>query len=110
MSEAETTADETHEQDHGARAYWVILGWLSLLTVVEVVAAMLPRWIPGMSKWTLGAILVPMSTAKIILIAGFFMHVKFDTKRLWWIVASPVAFSFCLFAIPLWETLSKQAG
>ncbi len=71
------TAEQHGHEVHGPAIYWKILGILAVLTVVEVGMAQVP-----MSRLLLGLILVPMSLAKIILIAGFFMHLKFDNRRL----------------------------
>ncbi len=94
--------DDAHLDEH-EKSYWRVLWALAILTVTEVGIT----FIPGISKMMLGLTLVPMSTAKIILIAAFFMHLKFDNKRLALVVASPIGFSLCLFLIPLLEALSK---
>lgn len=64
--------------DHAAHAsvkfYWMIGGILAALTALEVAAYYME----------LGAIEVPLllvlSAAKFVLVVGFFMHLKFDSK------------------------------
>ena len=64
--------------DHAAHAsvkfYWMIGGILAALTALEVAAYYME----------LGAVEVPillvLSAAKFVLVVGFFMHLKFDSK------------------------------
>ncbi|HSM03171.1 MAG TPA: cytochrome C oxidase subunit IV family protein [Longimicrobiales bacterium] len=72
-------ADDGHGHDeHGSHAsvgfYWLIGGILAALTGMEV----------GAYYMELGAAEVPLllilSAAKFVLVVGFFMHLKFDSK------------------------------
>ncbi|MBN4054967.1 cytochrome C oxidase subunit IV family protein [Acidimicrobium ferrooxidans] len=90
-----------HEDQENA-TYWKVLGALAVLTIAEVGLLQLP-----LSKLYLGLLLVPMSWAKIVLIIGFFMHLKFDSRLLWIVVASPACLSALLFITPLLDTITK---
>ena len=79
-----------------ARMYLVIYGWLLGLTVLEVGIVM--------ASWPTGAIvtlLISTALAKALLIAWYFMHLKFDRPVVWLLPGIPVvlgvAFVLALF-------------
>ena len=68
-----------------ARQYLVIYGWLIGLTALEVGVVM--------AGWPQGAIvtlLVSTALAKALLIALYFMHLKFDRPTVWLLPGIPV--------------------
>jgi caa(3)-type oxidase subunit IV len=79
-----------------ARTYLAIYGWLIGLTVVEV-GVVLAGWPQG----AIVTLLISTALAKALLIALYFMHLKFDRPAVWWLVGIPViigvAFILALF-------------
>ena len=68
-----------------ARTYLAIYGWLLGLTVLEVSVVM--------AGWPQGAIvtlLISTALAKALLIALYFMHLKFDRPVVWLLPGIPV--------------------
>lgn len=84
-----------HEGGHASvKFYWMIGGILAALTALEVAAYYME----------LGAVEVPLllalSVAKFILVVGFFMHLKFDSRIFTWVfVAGLVLAVFMVSAL-----------
>jgi len=81
MSETTMASDVEHD-DHGhdehvdhatEKSYWVIFAVLGVLTAIEVAWHYL-----GLSGAALVWPLIAMMLAKFVLVAGWFMHLKFD--------------------------------
>lgn len=66
--------------------YWAIWAWLAFLTIIEIFFAQIP-WIPRMGI-LLG--LIGMAVAKAVLVAMYFMHVKFEGTALRLVVLAPL--------------------
>ncbi|MCB9799628.1 MAG: cytochrome C oxidase subunit IV family protein [Candidatus Omnitrophica bacterium] len=79
------------------KSYLGIFGWLVVLTVIEIVAANL-----GLPKLALAIFLVGTALAKVLLIALYFMHLKFESGLIWWIPGIPMALAvfFVLMLFP----------
>ena len=79
-----------------AGTYLVIYGWLIGLTVVEV-GVVLAGWPQG----AIVTLLISTALAKALLIALYFMHLKFDRPVVWLLPGIPVvigiAFILALF-------------
>ncbi len=77
MSDATIDAEEVVHDDHGdhptEKQYWVIFAVLAVLTAVEVLWSYL-----GLSGPALVLPLIGTMIAKFILVAGIFMHLKYD--------------------------------
>ena len=75
--DAEVTSDHEDHADHGdhptEKQYWIIFAVLAVLTAVEVLWSYL-----GLSGPALVLPLIAMMVVKFILVAGIFMHLKFD--------------------------------
>lgn len=75
--DTEVAADHVAHDDHGdhptEKLYWVVFAVLAVLTAVEVLWSYL-----GLSGPALVLPLVAMMIVKFIIVAGFFMHLKFD--------------------------------
>lgn len=75
--DAEVTSDHDDHADHGdhptEKQYWVIFAVLAVLTAVEILWSYL-----GLSGLALVLPLIAMMVVKFILVAGIFMHLKFD--------------------------------
>ena len=65
--------------------YFVIFGWLLGLTVLEVSVVM-----AGWPQAAIVTLLISTALAKAMLIALFFMHLKFDRWTVWLLPGIPV--------------------
>lgn len=79
-----------------ARTCLTIYGWLLGLTILEV-GVVLAGWPQG----AIVTVLIAAAPAKALLIALYFMHLKFDHPAVWWLPGIPVvlgiAFVLALF-------------
>ena len=86
--------------EHVRPNYILIWGYLFVLTVIEVVAAFLS----GIPKQWLILILVALAVVKALLVALYFMHLKFERWRLRLIFMIPLP----LAAILVLATITEQ--
>jgi cytochrome c oxidase subunit IV len=87
------------EQEHKTPNYMAIFYWLAGMTVVEVGYA---TWLHGHFV-PLAIGLVLMAGTKALLVALFFMHLKFERKTLGLIVASTLILGVILVSVGLAE-------
>lgn len=90
-----------------ARTYLAIYGWLIGLTVVEVGVVM--------AGWPRGAIvtlLISTALAKALLIALYFMQLRFDRRAVWWLPGIPLLFGLvfvgALFPDVVWHLVQRM--
>jgi cytochrome c oxidase subunit 4 len=68
---------ETSARRHPTpRDYWMIAGILFIITAVEVVVA----YVDALDR-VVAPLLITLSAGKFVLVAGWFMHLRFDLKR-----------------------------
>jgi cytochrome c oxidase subunit 4 len=79
---------EHHQEPNYMGVFW----WLLALTILEVVVALLP-----LEPLVKGILLVGMALAKAILVALYFMHLRFETRTLGLIAFTPL--TICVFLI-----------
>ena len=72
--------------------YMNIFWWLLALTIIEVAVA-----IPEYSTVLKAILLIGLACSKAILVANYFMHLKFERKTLAAIVITP--FIICVFLV-----------
>jgi len=110
----------SHHEAHGDapvaahphyKEYFVIIGTLTLLTILEVAVAVEP--LRGMfSHNVFIGTMIAFAIAKALLVALFFMHLKYETKVLRWTVLGPLAFFFVyvvvLIAEAAWRLLIES--
>jgi cytochrome c oxidase subunit 4 len=84
---------------HKAPSYMLIWGILLVLTIAEVGVA----FFSGMPKWLLILALMVLAVWKALLVALYYMHLKFEPKTLWVIVLSPIPLIFILLSAVLME-------
>jgi len=101
-----------HSAEHpGERKYIEIAGILLAITITEVVIYYI-QWIHD--KGLLVPMLMALSAVKFTLVVGFFMHLKFDDRRLTMIFATGlfVAFSIimALYALFHWHHIDYAAN
>jgi cytochrome c oxidase subunit 4 len=81
---------------HAHPNYWAIWGWLFVLTVAEVIVAVLPVGLayPHAAKVLL---LVSLALTKAALVALYFMHLRFEKRTLGLIAMTPLF--LCVFLL-----------
>ena len=82
---------------HSPKQYLMVFLWLSILTVLEIAVVYL-----GLPKTALAWFLVITALIKAALVAMFFMHLKFEGRLIYFIVALPfiIAVIFVLGLFP----------
>lgn len=85
------------------KQYLVAFGWLVMLTVFEIVVASMhfPRTV-------LAILLVASSLGKAMLIGLYFMHLKFESRVVWFLPAAPVVFAI-LFVFGIFPDIVYHA-
>jgi cytochrome c oxidase subunit IV len=90
---------EAHAPAHKAPNYMLVWFILLILTIAEVgVAFGLP-----MSKEFLIIALLVLAVWKAMLVALYYMHLKWEPKKLWLIVAAPIPLIIILLTAVLTE-------
>ncbi len=82
-------ADTPHKEHP---KYIKIFVWLAVLTAVEIFVA-----IPEYSTVLKAILLIGLACSKAILVANYFMHLKFERRTLAWIVITP--FLICVLLV-----------
>lgn len=97
----ETNAAQTdHEAvEHKGPSYYLIWLILAVLTAAEVGVALLS----SIPKTLLVVILIVMALWKAMLVAMYYMHLKFEPKKLWILTAAPLPLAVILVVIVLAE-------
>jgi cytochrome c oxidase subunit 4 len=78
----------THDEPNYMGVFW----WLLALTLLELGVIYVP-----IHRFAILALLVALAVAKAVLVALYFMHLKFERRTLAFIALSP--FVLCLFLI-----------
>jgi cytochrome c oxidase subunit IV len=81
-------ADTTHKEPNYMAVFW----WLAILTIVELGVIYMP-----VHRMAILALLVVLAVTKALLVALYFMHLKFEARTLGLIALSP--FVLCVFLI-----------
>ncbi|WP_419161965.1 cytochrome C oxidase subunit IV family protein [Candidatus Palauibacter sp.] len=86
MSEAGAhAADAADDHGHAHPKYMLIWLYLFILTVLEVFVAFL-----GIPKWMIVVSLLIMAVWKALLVALYYMHLKFEPNRLRLVALAPL--------------------
>ena len=98
-----------HEEAHASpRTYVRIAIILAIITFVEVVI----YYVPSIRPILVPALII-LSLAKFIMVVGFFMHLKFDDRRLTSIFVTGLFFAFsiimALYALFHWHAIDHAA-
>jgi cytochrome c oxidase subunit IV len=86
----------SHEQAHPP--YMLIWGVLAVLMLGKVGVALI-----GMPKWLSVTLLVLISLLSALLVALYYMHLRFETKKLWLLAAAPIPLIFILILTVIQE-------
>ncbi|MGB1204642.1 MAG: cytochrome C oxidase subunit IV family protein [Chitinophagales bacterium] len=96
---------ETYKQQ--VSGVWRATLWLSIITVVEVAAALIWIWVlfpdGGGPRMLLNTFFIMASLLKAFFIVGEFMHMKYETRALALTVLVPTVFLIWFIIAFLWE-------
>ncbi len=81
------------DQEHSHPPYILIWVVLLVLTLAEVAMSLYLTSIP---KFWLGVGLIAMALWKAVLVAMYYMHLKYEPARLWILAVSPIPLAFIL--------------
>jgi cytochrome c oxidase subunit 4 len=85
---------------HPAPRYFRVWFFLFVLTVAEVGVA----FFSGMPKVMLIIILLILALWKALLVALYYMHLKFEPRKLWLLAMSPIPLILILLGVVLLES------
>ena len=91
--------ETTHAHEHKAPNYYLVWVVLLVLTVAEVFVA----FFSGMPKWLLIIVLLGLALWKAILVALYYMHLKFEPKVLRLLTLAPLPLILILLGAVLME-------
>ena len=96
---------ELHQDDHpGPRTYVIVGGILAALTAAEVGAFFIDA-----TSALVVSILLTFSFAKLVIVVGYFMHLKFDDKRFALMFVAPflIMVSIVIALLSLFQNLTR---
>lgn len=82
--------------EHKHPNYMAIFWYLAILTVVEILVIYLP-----LAKFTIGVLLCALALGKAVLVAMYFMHLRFETRSLGMIAVVPLLIATLLIFVLL---------
>jgi cytochrome c oxidase subunit IV len=85
-------AAESHKHPNYMAIFWM----LAVLTVVEIAVVFLP-----FGKIVNGTLLCALAVTKAVMVAMYFMHLKFETRTLGLIAVTPLAIATLLVFVIL---------
>ena len=86
------------DQEHAHPRYYLIWFILAALTLAEVVYAFL-----NLPKVVLAVGLILMAVWKAVLVAMYYMHLRYEPARLWIMAISPLPFAVILVLFVITE-------
>ena len=81
------------EQEHAHPRYYLIWFILAVLTALEVAMSL---YMTNVSKVMLAVGLILMAVWKAVLVAMYYMHLRYEPARLWIMAISPLPFGVIL--------------
>ena len=81
MNSIGSQAQEEHHEHASIKTYYKIAVILTIVTVVEVIYPYATEGIPSLDAFYM-PLLGVMSLFKFVLVCGYFMHLKYDSKIL----------------------------
>jgi cytochrome c oxidase subunit 4 len=92
--------------EHPIPNYMAIFWWLLGLTIVEIGWAVLPHH----SKLVLAGGIVAMAVIKAVLVAMYFMHLKFERRTMGILFASTLILGMILVSVGIGELVLPRPG
>lgn len=101
--------DEAHDEHPGWSTYWKVALILTIITAVEVSAYYIPAW---SKSWVYVPSMLIMSTVKFVIVAMYYMHLKYDHKLFRSLFSGPLVMAFVTFIglMFLFSKLSIKLG
>jgi cytochrome c oxidase subunit 4 len=87
------------EHAHPQPRYFLVWGILFVLTIAEVLVA----FVSHLPKTALIVILMILAVWKAVLVALYYMHLKFEPRNLRWLALSPLPLIAILLGVVLME-------
>ncbi len=81
------------DKEHSHPPYILIWVVLLVLTLAEVAMSL---YMTNVSKVWLAVALIAMAVWKAVLVAMYYMHLKYEPARLWILAVSPIPLAFIL--------------
>ena len=72
--------------EHASHPYYKVLAWLTFLTILEIIWA-LPESTP---RFALIGGLALMAGVKAAMVGLFYMHMRYEGRLLWFVIAFPI--------------------
>ncbi len=88
-----------HEESHAHPRYMLVWLWLALLTVAEVAIV----WFSFLPKVWIVVMLLFMAVWKVLLVALYFMHLRFEPRRVALLAVSPLPLAVLLILAVMME-------
>ncbi len=85
-------------EEHKSPPYMIVFVVLAVLTVLEVLFAF-----TSLPKFWLALGLIAMALWKAFLVALYYMHLRFEPRRLWILAASPIPLAIILVVVVVRE-------
>jgi cytochrome c oxidase subunit 4 len=85
-------SEARHDGTPWYRTYIVVWVWLLVITVIEIAAVQV-----GLARLLLIGVLMSLSLLKAALIAGYFMHLRYERLNLVLLVLIPLILAVILF-------------
>jgi cytochrome c oxidase subunit IV len=83
---------------HASPPYMFIWGVLAVLMFAKVGVSLV-----GMPQWMSILLLVTISLVSALLVALYYMHLRFEPKKLWILAAVPIPLIFILILVVIQE-------
>lgn len=77
--------------EHKHPNYMAIFWYLAILTVIEIAVIYAP-----LTKLTIGVLLCSLALGKAVLVAMYFMHLRFETRTLGMVAITPLVIATLL--------------
>src|SRR3989454_8702951 len=82
--------------EHKHPNYMAIFWYLAILTVIEIAVIYMP-----LAKLTIGVLLSALALSKAVLVAMYFMHLRFETRTLGMVAITPLVIARLLVFVLL---------
>jgi len=82
--------------EHKHPNYMAIFWYLAILTVIEIGVIYLP-----LAKFTIGVLLCALALSKAVLVAMYFMHLRFERRTLGMVAITPLVIATLLVFVLL---------
>jgi cytochrome c oxidase subunit 4 len=82
-------------EEHASHPYYKVLAWLTFFTILEIMWAV---WFAEGARGMLVAGLSLMAAIKAALVGLYYMHLKYEGRILWFVIAFPLVLVVVMIA------------